>query len=218
MTETYRANGCEFIAEDDMIVWWEVREKQPFEPVTTDWMFKVMKQRGGTFVDVGASTGWFTIPMLARGYDVLSFEPNPNVVERLKANAALNGVDLQLTQAAASHEAGKTVFFHNPRVPLTSGGSIECATCRNPQRMEVPTITLDEAVSGPVSLMKIDVEGHEISVLDGAKRLITENRPHMMLEANTADHATEIRKWLGKIGGYTIAQADTRNLLCSPVS
>lgn len=212
MSEIYEANGAKFIATDDMIVWWCRKHKKPFEPETTAWMFEVMA--AGAYVDIGVSTGWFAIPMALRGCEVTGFDPNPAVFSRLQANLLLNDVEIDCHNAAVSFKPGVTKMWINPAVRLTSGGSIEKATCNNPRCIEVRTVRLDDLKLAP-RLIKVDVEGHELSVLAGAEETIKQHRPHMVLEANTETHRNGLAKWLAAYG-YTWARADDRNMLCTP--
>lgn len=220
MTDIFEANGCRFIADDDMIVRWCRQTGKQFEPETTAWMFGVMAERDGAFIDVGASTGWFSIPMAIRGREVHAYEPNKRVFPRLLENAALNGVTISAHPYALSQDAGEAVFWHNPHVLLTSGGSIEVATCHRPQSDAVETRRFDDeaAASLPIALIKIDVEGHEAAVLDGAtETIIWRWRPRLMLEANTKKHEAVLAAWLNQ-AGYEYAKADDRNMLCTPIS
>lgn len=218
MTDLHEANGARFIAADDMIVRWERTERRRFEPETTIWLFHELEQRAGVFVDVGAATGWFAIPVALRGHDVIAIEPNPAVWERLQQNIDINGARLEAFNVAASREQGKATFYRNPRVPLTSGGSIEAPTCNGPERLQVPTIPLDQVCFGrDVALIKVDVEGHEMAVLEGAAATIARCRPLLMLEANTDAHRDALASWLAA-NGYVWRQADTRNMLCAPAS
>lgn len=205
-----------WIAADDMIIRWIRQTGRKFEPATTPWMLEQMSARQGAYVDVGASTGWFAVPMAKRGYKVIAFECNARSAQRLKDNCALNGVNIVLHEAAASNHAGTAVFTHNPRLPLTSGGSLERVRA-NRASEEVPCVTLDRCIDEPVALLKIDVEGHEMAVLEGATGLIARSRPALVLEANTAQHESALTAWL-RAYGYTWTNADERNLLCLPRS
>lgn len=222
LRDVFEANGAKFYAQNDMIVKWCRREEKPFEPVTTRFILEGLAARAGRFLDVGASTGWFAIPAALRGHLVTAFEPNVRVVQRLEANMALNGIGwdrLELIRAAASHEPGQVVFFYNPLVPLTSGGSIAQPTCKGPVREMVDAVTLDASVPrwDEVALIKIDVEGHERFVLEGAKGIIRESRPLLVLEANTEGHKAALAMWLAE-NAYSWEEADGRNLLCRPLA
>jgi FkbM family methyltransferase len=205
-----------WIAEDDMIVKWLRRGNAAFEPVTTRWMLTEMTRREGAYVDVGASTGWFAVPFAKRGYKVIAFECNARSAQRLRDNCALNSTSLMLHEAAASDRSGTAVFTHNPRLPLTSGGSLEFVRA-NRATEEVRCLTLDSVIDEPVALLKIDVEGHERAVLAGAERVIAESRPAMVLEANTAAHQAVLADWL-RAHDYVWQGADERNMLCLPRS
>jgi FkbM family methyltransferase len=205
-----------WIAQDDMIVGWLRQTRLAFEPETTPWMLDQMPRRPGAFVDVGASTGWFSVPFAKRGYKVIAFECNARSAARLRANCELNGVAITLFESAASDHAGPVTFTHNPRLPLTSGGSLEHVAV-NRASETVMAIRLDDAIHEPVSLLKIDVEGHEAKVLAGAARVITESRPAMVLEANTLAHLRALTDWC-EANDYTWTFADERNLLCLPQS
>ena len=216
--DIHEANGCRFLAQDDMIVRWLRQDRRrTFEPVTTAWMFRKMAETAGAFVDVGASTGWFSIPMAKAGHKVIAFEPNARARERFAANCELNGVEIALHEAAASRFTGSATFYYNGALPLTSGGSVQAKPKPNALSETVRTIRLDDAISGPVALIKIDVEGHEQAVLDGAMGVVEWNRPYLVLEANTPEHRHGLAVWLEDMG-YTFEDADGRNMLCSPLS
>lgn len=213
---TFEANGARFIAENDMIVSWCRKTGKPFEPETTAFMFDVMAKRGGQFVDVGASTGWFSVPMAAQGFDVYAIEPNPRPAARLQENATLNDAFLVIHRAAASDMVGEAVLHFNAGLPLTSGASLNLEDCLAPTGREtVRTVMLDSLGLDDVSLVKIDVEGHELPVLRGAADLVGECRPHLVLEANTDAAREELSAWLDE-NGYEWMPADERNMLCSP--
>ena len=220
--DLHEANGALFIARDDMIVAWCRKTGRSFEPMTTEFMLERLKGRRGLFVDVGASTGWFSIPFALAGHEVTAFEPNARVRKRHIENAAINEIEHDLRAEALSRSVGTVTFWHNPKVSLTSGGSIEVATCSAPIAETVNTTSLDialgfgEGAYRAPDLIKIDVEGHEIAVLDGAARTIASSRPALVVEANTTEHSRAIEEWLGRIGGYRVMVADERNLLCLP--
>jgi FkbM family methyltransferase len=213
--DIHQANGARFIAADDMIVAWERRERRPFEPETTAFL-RHRWRRGALFVDAGASTGWFAIPAALAGATVWAFEPFVAARRRLFDNAVLNGVDFAFSSEALSDRSGASTFWRNPRVRLTSGGSIARPGCRQPVKETVATTTLDGALRGMrAAVVKIDVEGHEAAVLEGARQSLA-HRPPLVLEANDAACVERLDAWLAEFGGYAWRMADGRNMLCSP--
>lgn len=220
MADLHEANGARFLARNDQIVTWERRTGQPFEPVTTAWMRAALASRAGAFVDVGASTGWFAIPFALAGREVHAFDCNRRVAKRFRENAALNGASLAFTECAIGDTDGETTFWHHPHIPLTSGGSIAAPATRSAVAETVRVACLDNALPDgcEVALLKVDVEGHEVAVMQGARATLARCRPHLVLEANTSGHRKALAAWLADFGGYVIEadDADGRNLLCNP--
>lgn len=216
MTRIFEANGARFIAQDDMIVRWLEQGNGPFEPATLVWMLARLAERPGLYLDAGASTGWFAIPVAMTGRETVAIECNPRVIARLRDNIALNAVDIELHPVAASDKAGEVVFRHNPRWPLTSGGSLEQGIGGHRAQDTVRAATLDSLVGDrDVALMKMDVEGHEMAALAGAQRILERSRPFLLLEANTSAHEQALAGLLKGLD-YTYEKADERNMLCSP--
>lgn len=146
--------------------------------------------RTGTFVDVGANIGLYTIAFSRFFGRTLAFEPNPVTFKVLEANIALSDVRTARTfNEALSDKSGEASIF----VPLN--GNLGWATM-DPQHHRIPvsetrisTRTLDEVLAaeseGPgnsISLMKIDVEGHEPEVLRGAQKILQRDGPVILFE------------------------------------
>lgn len=123
---------------------------------------------GDLFVDVGANVGSYTILAAgAVGARCVSFEPVPGTFAYLLDNVRLNGLEglVEARNVAVGAEQGTAVFtstldtVNHVRAPgETTGSSISVSVCR-----------LDTALAGrSASLIKIDVEGYESRVLDGA--------------------------------------------------
>lgn len=218
MTDIYTDDflAASWYAADDQIIKWIRQTGRKFEPATTPWMLDQLAEREGAYVDVGASTGWFAVPFAKRGYDVIAFECNARAIERLKANCELNGVEITLHEAAATDRVGTVTFTYNPRLPLTSGGSLE-KVAANRASETVRATTLDAVIDCKVALLKIDAEGHELPVLHGAEQTIARSRPALLLEANTPKHRYALAEWCDQ-NDYTWLPADERNMLCKPLS
>ena len=131
----------------------------------------------GIVVDVGANIGYFSMMALAMGRHVVAFEPMERNVERLLASTERNGFSERVTvyQNAVANEAGHAVAIQPTNSATNYGNGHIIGDVRHTGTYGVDyveTIRLDDAVSQTIALMKIDVEGMELPVLDGARGLI----------------------------------------------
>ena len=137
---------------------------------------------GTLFVDVGANAGVYSVWAADLGAQVISVEPDVGALAALRANATLNGYEFEVVPAA--------LFAGNGQMSFTEGLGPENHLLRadgpaSPGR-SVPTATLDEVLGERVAHgLKIDVEGAERFVLEGARRALAERRlPVIQLEYN----------------------------------
>jgi FkbM family methyltransferase len=166
-----------------------------FEPPMPTLFLRAVRERPGLVIDVGANTGFYAL--IAAGASpenrVLAFEPDPSVLDDLRRNIALNGFEDRITvQAhALSDRIGKAPLF----VPTQEHGLIETSSSleaafkeAHSAVHEVEVTTLDTLLGGwrdrlrRVTVIKVDVEGHEAPVLRGAERLIRRWRPLLFVE------------------------------------
>ena len=166
----------------------------------------------GLFFDVGANTGLYSLlsKAICPKRDVHAFEPFYPVLDILKANIALNrfAADIVVVDAAASDESGVAEMF----IPTQEHGLVENSASlsstfksRHSGIVAVKTVRLDDycgqAGLGPVSVMKIDVEGAEDRVLSGAAKLMVRDKPIIFCEIMpNADTWSVITSILAKAG------------------
>lgn len=139
--------------------------------------------------DVGANSGEYTVllaQLAPRGH-VYAFEPAPHVLPRLEANVRLNRLTNVTVEAAAVSEFdGKTTLYVDRSRHNSGLSSLSPQPWRSDTELEereVPSTSLDRYLpGGRLDLMKIDVEGHELEVLRGAVRLLTDARPIVVFE------------------------------------
>jgi FkbM family methyltransferase len=129
------------------------------------------------FVDVGANIGAFTVLAGAGvGARVVAVEPIPATFERLQRNIAVNGIG----DKVAAHRVGLSGQPGTLRFSL----ALDCMNHvmdegEGGDAVDVPVTTLDDLLDGQApTLIKIDVEGHEGAVIDGAARTLA--RPDLM--------------------------------------
>jgi FkbM family methyltransferase len=144
--------------------------------------------RGGTFVDVGANQGFFTIlasRVAGESGHVLAFEPAPSELGKLLSNLSLNRCrNVVAKQVALGAQAGTADFFlYGGHQGSWSGLRKGAEDVKVQARMiQVPVDTLDSYGLTRLDMMKIDVEGGELNVLRGAAETIKRCRPHVLCE------------------------------------
>jgi FkbM family methyltransferase len=136
---------------------------------------------GGGMVDVGAHIGYFAIAAAAKvgaGGRVIAVEPTASSAATLRSNVELNGFGDRVTvvEAAASdrtgvaslHVSGTSNMFNTLETDTLDDDDVEIR--------EIATTTVDDLLEQAgwpaVQLLKMDVEGHERSVLRGAERTL----------------------------------------------
>ena len=148
------------------------------------WLIRHLVEPGTTALDVGASIGIYAAEMARYAGKVIAFEANPEVAAFTRKVAARN---VEVINMALSSRAGRTTLT----VPLNAKGRAvtELASIAPQQQsgenavtVEVETRRLDDVPIANCSFIKIDVEGHEEAVLDGASALIAAQRPVLMIE------------------------------------
>lgn len=151
--------------------------------------YKTFALPGTTAVDAGANIGASAVPLarcVGRDGAVVALEPIAGYVALLATNARLNGVDdvvRVIPRAAAADAAAK----FSPAGVSRKGnhGSMQLKSYDESDGAPLLATTIDAecaAVGKPVSLIKCDVEGHEVLAMSGAMRTITEHRPALVIE------------------------------------
>lgn len=148
------------------------------EPGATQFMLQRLAP-GATMLDVGANLGYFSMVAAGVAGSVYAVEAQEKMAATVRANADLNGLtNVHPICAAAGDETG-FVVMPDAGLPRTSVGQ--------EGTYQVPVIRLDDYFSGETApdFVKIDVEGFELNVLRGARKLL-ERGPPLMIELHIA--------------------------------
>lgn len=144
--------------------------------------------RAGVLVDVGANTGSFALlGRVQPGLTVHAAEPNPGAVAMLRRHLQANDLEESTTvhECALSDAVGSGVLGVPPQTGLATLGSVTHLPDR--EDLIVERMSLDGLVERHhitrVDAIKIDTEGHELRVLQGAENVIARWRPFLLLEA-----------------------------------
>ena len=160
---------------------------EEYEPQVLD-LLKQTITPGAIVLDVGANVG-VSAMMMARwcgpeGH-IHAFEPSPNPKQLLTEHLRLNGLSDRVTvcPSALSDAEGTTTFYASgiSGKSALSGANIG----QSAEEVQVSVTTIDaycQAKNIKPSLIKIDVEGFEFNVLNGARNTLQEVRPSILVE------------------------------------
>ena len=133
-------------------------------------------------VDVGAHEGSYVYFMKRYARRVYAFEPVPSLAEALAWKFAPRVV---VRNIALSRESGTAIL----RIPILDDAPVtglaslaNGAAAAAVTEIAVQTRPLDEVFAGDAGFIKVDVEGHEEAVLDGAAKTIARCRPRLLIE------------------------------------
>ena len=190
-----------------------------YEPEQTR-LFQEHVRPGDTVLDIGAHVGYYSLlssVLAGESGAVWAFEPNPQNCSFLRRHVEINGCgNVRVTEAAVSDAAGRARFDF--------GRGSGTGHLAGDGAVEVETVRLDDFVRGrgiSPTAVKIDVEGAEVRVLDGARATIAEHRPVIFLSTHGAEvhrASMELLRELG-YGFRPILGSDTATaseLLCLP--
>jgi len=150
---------------------------------------------GMVAVDVGANFGYYTLilaDLVGEAGHVYAVEPNPETATALRRSIGLNGAAGRTTviEAAAGAAGGNQLLFaphgepKNARI-IASPHQISAAsgTVYTVSEVAVDTIAAER---GRIDFIKIDAEGAEEGIIDGAVTTLARDKPHLVLEFNAA--------------------------------
>jgi FkbM family methyltransferase len=171
---------------------------------------------GDLFVDVGSNVGSYALWAADAGATVIAVEPGAQAAARLRANLRLNNLPITVRQCALADRPG--------RMRLTRNGDVTnhllLGSTTAGDEVEVDVDTLDNVLGDRIAAgVKIDVEGAERLVLEGARRALSEHRIRaLQIEWNAASERLlgETRAPLANIlreYGYAIMRPDAQGVL-----
>lgn len=208
---TMKVAGVTLIDDDRICK--SIKQGKAFEPSTLV-AWESLCDAPGWMVDIGAYSGLFSIIAAKQGCNAMAVEPLVEMQERITANAELNKVSVLIIPAAATKVSGSMIGIGvNDKVHLTSGASV----LRKSNQRSVQSWKVDDILTGPGDLpiraIKIDVERHEIAVLEGGMRVLRLHKPVLIVEALDDAAKRAVVKLLRPIGYEQVLVMDERNLM-----
>ncbi len=181
---------------------------------------------GETVVDAGAHVGLMSNVLayaVGPGGAVIAYEPHPSNFRALERNVerwrALEGIEVvQARQAALSSRAAMLPLGSDPATFARNKGTASLELGNGASAIEVRAVRLDEELSAPVGVLKLDVEMHELAALEGAEGLLAAGQIRDILFEEHEQPPTAVTALLEQ-RGYTVLgvrQGLAGPIACSP--
>jgi FkbM family methyltransferase len=168
-----------------------------YEPHLTA-VFERHCRPGMTVVDVGANLGYFTLlasKLVGATGRVVALEPNSENCRLLLSSLRMNDMsNVELFPVAADAVPGWAYYATHVG---SNGGLVDDDDLFSRFGTVVPTFPLDDLVEGSVDFLKMDVEGAEGRVVQGARRIIAKDRPIVTTELK--------EEMLQRVSGQSVA-------------
>ena len=211
---------CMFVCRNDDGIALRCLWNGSFEPFSLA-IWSVLARNSNCVIDVGAHSGIYSLFAHAVNplAEILSFEPFPVNYARLSLNLRSNQFrDHMALNLAISNMEGIVPFSGSANSwYLSAGGSI--SSQQNANTIPATCTTLDKIVVGndiKPQLIKMDVEGHELQVLQGCPRVLKDNSPDIIIESVFNQNTRDIESIL-KQRGYRFYVIQDDNLALEEV-
>ncbi len=183
---------------------WYVFFYGTYEPMITNLITTLIKP-GSVCIDVGANVGIHSLTMaqaIENNGKVYAFEPHPEIIKRLCENIRINNfIQIEAIQLGLSNKTSSAILKDEGFDIANKGTAkiIEDLDSSDKPTFTISTITLDEFVEQrelkQLDFIKIDVEGHESAVFEGAEKTIAKFHPIIIFE-NDLEHPEQTQKLL----------------------
>jgi FkbM family methyltransferase len=162
---------------------------------------KSLIEPGNVVIDCGANIGGITIPLAQKigpeGY-MVAFEPQQYIYHTLCGNVSINNLsNTAVFQRLASNVDGEVrgMPVLNYHEEGNFGDNSTSKAKKDVVCLPVATCTIDSLKLSALHLMKIDVQGEELDVLNGSRETIKRTRPFLYVESESKEEAEEVIKF-----------------------
>lgn len=163
-----------------------------------------LAQRSGICFDIGANVGQYTLLFARYSRRVYSFEPLPRNIRYLSETLESNNIRNAVIVPMAVSDTTKLSYFKE-------GANCALGRLDSSEGLPVVSVSCDDFASFfhvVPSLMKIDVEGGEMAVLRGAKKLLLEHKPSVLLSTHGSELREECLRFLRKLDYQSVQPID----------
>jgi len=197
--------GFKLISKGDCPISAVIEEVGVYEPTSMQ-VWAALSSSSSVIIDIGAHVGFYALlsASVCPETPVYALEPNPEAYKRLLENRQLNGfTNLTCHSYAGAGESGTIEFTYLPSttkhmistVGSSTGRDWDHGTCisvtaQSVDEMDIIEISLLDSSARP--LIKVDTEGKEGDVVEGALGLIESSLPDLVVESFQTDACDQI--------------------------
>lgn len=196
-----------------------------YETAETEFLKSII-QPHGTVLDIGANCGWYSLALARHCPDAMiyAFEPIPHTYEILERNIRHNDLkNIQTHRLAFLNQEATLEFLYTPRcsgaTSLTVAG--QPGGAQTLEKISCPGSTIDQFCSSnglAPQIIKCDVEGAEMMVIEGGVKTIEGHKPVILIELlrkwakQFNYHPNDVLELLGTLGykAYTLSEKGIR--------
>ena len=169
-----------------------------------------LSKKAEIILDIGANIGIYAVfaQMAQPNAQVIAFEPQPNIFDRLCQNSQLNRLNIICEPIALSDKTEKARFYnggYQPFLTNSTSGTLNSEFHKtNQDFIEVHCMTLANYIEKKnlpkIDLMKIDVESLELQVLNGMGSYLAQHKPRVIIEILNDEIGIVIQKIFSDLG------------------
>ena len=180
-----------------------------FEQRQMRYLLDAMQKGCDAFLDIGANFGLYSLQVAKSGLakEVHAFEPDARNAAQLAGNLYLNQMTSQVHvhPVAVSDTAGRIAFELHPE---TSTGTTRVASSSEGNAF-LEAVRLEDFLDwkGRTLFIKMDIEGHELAALKGARALLSNNRCFLQVEV-FPENEQQVTAYLKSLGFAIECQID----------
>jgi FkbM family methyltransferase len=197
-----------FVSTKDFGIGMEIFYSRVHEPLVTKLLNLVVK-RDDIVLECGANIGYYSLLLsrLVRPKGrVIAVEPNPEIAKILKMNLCINDIDnVEVIETALGQNEGEADFYVCQSSNLSSFKNSWLDDFVFVRR--VPMQRIDSLVAQlgySINAIRMDVEGFEVEILEGAVETLRKNSPKILIEYHKekigVQQAEETLRWLSEEG------------------
>jgi FkbM family methyltransferase len=151
-------------------------------------------------IDVGANIGDTIAAFYTHDSDTfLAIEPNPRFRKLLSANFGENANVTVVSEVCSSASGQTTIAIHEK---AGTASLVQADSGTTMTRRSLDEIVDDHSFAKDANLLKIDTDGHDFEVIEGSKRLLSQNLPVVLFECDAFENTNYVEDCIRTLNAF----------------